>query len=164
MAIKTVWIPGTVTQLERADSAPYGTRYGWGMTFTGFQGETYWFHLAIPVVTSEEALKLKEVALLFKTSYCFVRAVHLYDGVRKIHEFGGLSLNGDHSAGVTPGVNNWTVDDTPLSFGLGVSVAVEFQSLGGGWHPPIALDITFFGAGATFETSPASATRSSRTS
>jgi uncharacterized protein DUF6623 len=160
MAIKAaMWVHGhnvLPEYVDRLDNIPgagvNGLRKGWGVTFRG-QGHSFnWFHFSMPtpVILDDTRPPLKKIFVFYKTNHSKVTAIHLWDGIRKIHEIGNLNLQGDHTIG-TDASNNWIINP-PLTivYGLGISIGVQFSGFIDTPEPGIFFEIMFSSAGADY--------------
>jgi hypothetical protein len=127
----TLCVHGNIVQPEYPEHIDEVSRKGWGTTFWGKEDTTNWFHipLSLPVMLDGQKPKLTKVFVFFhNTSRSPITAVHLYDGPRTIMAWDGLRLSGDHGR-ATDRANTFLLDaPQEVSFGLGISVCVQFQS------------------------------------
>ena len=174
MIKSAVWVHGTSVEPEYP--VPSLVRKGWGTQIVG-NGSVFlkpgptldyewfgppsvwnWFHFALttPVIIDDARPRLTRCFVLFRADVAWVRAVHVWDANRKVAEFdtSGINLTGDY---MQIGTDNTFTLSTPevISFGLGISVSVEFQRgqipLGTGYVRMAGGEILFTTAGADFE-------------
>ena len=143
-----MWVHGTIVKAEYAVESM--TRKGWGTHFTGRPLTNNWFHIPIPTpgIFDEMRPPLVKVFVLYRATYAMITNVHIYDGSRPVKVFDGLNLSGDHSVDIDAS-NSWDIKPPlEITFGLGVSVSVEFLLQG----PDSAglPEILFTTAGADF--------------
>lgn len=126
----TLCVHGNIVQPEYPEQIDEVSRKGWGTTFWGKEDSTNWFHipLSLPIQLDGKKPKLTKAFVYFhNTSRSPITAVHIYDGPRLIKAFDDLRLSGDH--GRNPDrANTFTVEPTEVSFGLGISVSVQFPA------------------------------------
>lgn len=126
----TLCVHGNIVQPEYPEQIDEVSRKGWGTTFWGKEDSTNWFHipLSLPIQLDGKKPKLTKAFVYFhNTSRSPITAVHIYDGPRLIKAFDDLRLSGDH--GRNPDrANTFTVEPTEISFGLGISVCVQFPA------------------------------------
>jgi hypothetical protein len=170
MGLHQVWAHGTAFAppenpsqgLENVDNVPYtdvlGLRYGWGATWIGNAGSANWFHVSIPTPTivDDASASLQRVFVLFSTGQGLsgpgsggptVTDVHVWDGSARIQTFGGLQGWGDRR-GSLDSINTFVLPSAPrIRFGIGISVRVQFETIG-------EQRIEFAAAGADFELAP----------
>jgi len=134
-----MWVHGTIV---RAENPPdFEIRRGWGAQFGG-RAKSNWFHipLTIPVILDSVRPKLGRISVFYKTNGATIKSIHVFDGPTKIKAFDGLTLSGDHSKSLDAS-NSWAITPSlPISFGLGISIGVDFGNVPG--------DILFTTAGA----------------
>ncbi len=135
MALKAaMWVHGTIVEAEYPENlAPvYGdgiVRRGWGTHFWGKENTKNWFHIPFtnPVILDDMRPQLIKVFVLYKTEgWAKITNIHVFDGPRRVKEFNGLTLSGNHSGGIDAS-NSWNVNPPiTIASGLGISVGVEF--------------------------------------
>jgi len=149
MALKAAsWVHGTIVEAEFPVLSMI--RKGWGTMFTGRPATRNWFHIPIPtpVILDDIRPPLIKVFVFYRARSARITNLHIYDGFRKVKSFDALALSGDHSS-VLDSFNNWAI--TPplaISFGLGISVGVEFLEPTTTSAP---VDMLFTTAGADFQ-------------
>ena len=146
MPTHALWVHGTSVHQDTQGFYINELRAGWGAEFqsTGYA----WFQFAIPtpVILADKRAILNKVFVLYKAERgARVTALHLWDGPTKGQRWDNLNLSGDHSAAID-NENSWLPNAVPMSWGLGISVGVDFgqSSLAG------VPKITFSAAGADF--------------
>jgi hypothetical protein len=160
MSLKTsMWVHGTIAEVEDATGIAKTARMGWGTSFTGKPGKLNWFHFPIttPAILDDiQPLLVKVYVFYFSdqskgSGVPVIRNVQLYDGSQKIKSFDNLDLSGDHGS-KQDAQNSWAVDPPiKINHGLGVSVRVEFPTLTKPPDVPISsMDILFTAVGADF--------------
>jgi hypothetical protein len=146
MAHTSIWIPGTIIQVESPERLAHLSRKGWGAFFRQEEGFN-WFHL--PVTTP---WTLDDHHLALTTVFVFYRAIdgpqitniHLYSGPKRLHAFDGLHAAGENTVMKDGAMNMWDLPSPVfVDSGLGISVGVDFK-VGG--------EILFTGAGGYFQT------------
>ena len=153
------WVHGVSVQEEREGNFILKERHGYAAIFKTHGRE--WFHFAVPtpVMSDGDHSFVKKVFVLYKTGgTARITAIHVYDAGKRIAAFEKLSLTGDHSDNVDAW-NSWAMPKIPsgptsihmMSFGLGISVCVDFDGPTTGDVP----EIWFTAAGADFETGSA---------
>lgn len=150
--LETFWAHGTGFQIEDPNLLTGTQRVGWGTVFEGKSGAFTWAHISIPTpaMIGDRHTSLEKVYVLYKVNGARIRNVHIYDGPRKITAFDNLQLsaNEDRGAGVVP-ANTWVINPpAPVSFGIGISLGIQFSTIidyGKG-----ALEILLVSAGADF--------------
>jgi hypothetical protein len=149
MALKAaMWVHGTIVEAEFPVLST--VRKGWGTVFTGRGSTKNWFHIPFttPIILDDVRPPIVKVFVLYNATNARIANLHIYDGAKKVRFFDGLNLSGNHSNGLDAS-NNWAI--TPpvtISFGLGISVGVDFL------EPPSAdtsAKILFTSAGADFQ-------------
>ena len=131
-----------------------GDRRGWGVTYQGSIPSFNWFHAAIPTPTVVNYMRtrLDRVYVLYlSNNQVQIRHIHVWDGPNPIWGFNDLTgLHGDHSRHpFVDGQNSFKIPETPeVSFGIGISIGVEFLAEGAPQHG--APTILFTSAGADF--------------
>jgi hypothetical protein len=163
MPLKTsMWIHGSIGEVEDSASLTKAARKGVGRSFTGKPAKSTWFHfpIATPATLDDISPQLVKVYIFYVTdptnalgpasNVTRITNVHLYDGRQKIKSFDNLELKGDH--GSSADAQNSLAVNPPLkvSHGLGVSVKVQFAGLGPDLGNP-SMDILFTTAGADFQ-------------
>ncbi len=146
--LQASWIHGVAVQPEQELYSISKQRTGYAAIFRTHGAE--WFHFAIPtpVITDGQHSTVKKVFMLYKTEgTAKITAVHVYDAGAKIFAIDNLTLTGDHSQNLDSS-NTWLVTPHPMTFGLGISVHVDFGDATPGGVP----SIRFTTAGADFET------------
>jgi len=145
---QAMWVHGTSVQEEREGYFTSKRRKGFGAVFqtTG----TQWFHFAIPtpIIFDNKNSLIEKIFVYYRTTMnAKITAIHVYDGVVKIHSIDNLALNGDHSKKITLNHNTWLMNKQHNDHGgLGISVCVDF----GDSTPQGVSSITFCSAGADF--------------
>lgn len=108
--------------------------YGWGTEIQMAAGNaSNWFHVPFttvftPQVQDNLRYRLFQVYLLFRTDYATLTAIHVWDGAKKIAEFNGLKVVGDHSAGIEISNQYDVIPAALIRTGLGISFHVDFVS------------------------------------
>ena len=167
MGLHSMWAHGTAFAppehpsegLENVDNVPYtdvlGFRWGGGAVWKGDPGSANWLHVSIPtpVVVNSAAASLKRVFVLFSTGQGLsgqglggptLTDVHVWDGASRIQMFGNVQGWGDRRTSLDSNNTFALSSSTPISFGVGISVRVQFETIGD-------QRIEFAGAGAEFE-------------
>lgn len=156
MSLKAaMWVHGTIVEVEYpknldGDLIDGLARKGWGTYFWGKENTTNWFHIPMttPVILDGVRPQLEKVFVFYKTGgWTKITNIHVYDGVRTVKEFNGLSLTGAHHDGIDA-ENSWEINPPiTILYGLGISVGVEFgPHVIEGWPA-----ILFTTAGADFK-------------
>lgn len=163
----TMWVQGTIAQVEKPEDLQSFTRYGWGTLFTGKIHESShlnWFHFPIPTPAIDEGdrVEVTKIFVLYQTSLVvrepiyahnpIITAVHLWDGPSRITAFDNLELTGDHRFHIDSS-NSWTIEPPHrISRSLGISVGVQFR----GWRHDFRDNnyVIFAAAGAGFRKKP----------
>lgn len=120
-----VWIKGTLVQFEQP--VQNMVKRGWGSHFLATPMKN-WFHFAIttPVMIDEARSELVRISVFYRAENTVIRSIHLYDGLKLARHFDDLEFTGDHSENKDDS-NSWTIHPPmEISFGLGVSLGVEF--------------------------------------
>ncbi len=119
------WTHGHSMEIEYPELMASAIRRGYAYEIEGKPGTSNWFHFAIPtpVIINDVRLQIDSIMLRMTTGSVdsFVRAVHIYDGERRIAVHEDVYLVED----------NWfvrfAVPDAPyLQWGLGISLGVGF--------------------------------------
>lgn len=114
-----------------------GRRQGFGATYQGVNEENSfnWFHAMIPtpVVLDGTSTRLERVFVLYETSNpVFVREIHVWDGPNFIQAFDvGGAGHGPFSRTLEDGITRFEIEEDKkpqVSFGIGISIRVEFGS------------------------------------
>jgi hypothetical protein len=170
MGTHAMWVHGTAFAppenpsqgLENVDNVPYtdvlGLRQGWGATWVGDKGSASWFHVSIPTptVVDDSFASLKRVFVLFSTGQGVsgpglggptVTDVHVWDGSSRIQTFGNLQGWGDRRGALDTSNTFVLAPASGVRFGVGISVRVQFETIG-------EQRIELAAAGAEFELAP----------
>ena len=121
-----MWVHGHNMQIEYSDRLNSIWRAGMFIRIEGKQSTKNWFHFAIPtpVIVDGNRLRAGSVMIRFKTGSVdsFIRAIHVYDGERRIATYNNLNL--------APNNWEWPRFDIPgnpeIRWGLGISIGVGF--------------------------------------
>lgn len=133
-AVATMWVHGNSVQQEKTVAGMNMERYGWGTKIQMAAGNaSNWFHIPLttmftPQVQDNLRYRLFQVYLLFRTDYATLTAIHVWDGAKKIAEFNGLQVVGDHSAGIEISNQYDVIPAALIRTGLGISFHVDFVS------------------------------------
>ncbi|GAA4636922.1 hypothetical protein GCM10023196_088680 [Actinoallomurus vinaceus] len=121
-----------------------GLREGFGAYYYLKEGQSNWFHIAIPtpVIVEDRRATLGRVMILFSVTAQFgaLRSVHVWDGPNRILQRDGLSVDGNHS-GSLDAFNTFNVNHDGIAWGVGISML--FSAPGG-------AEIYFASAGGDF--------------
>src|SRR3954447_22417986 len=152
MGLHSMWAHGTAFAppehpsegLENVDNVHYtdvlGFRWGGGAVWKGDPGSASWFHISVPTpaIVDGTAAKLNRVFVLFTTGQGYslptqggplITDVHVWDGANRIQTFGNLQGFGDRRT-VLDANNTFALTSAPqISFGVGISVRVEFTTI-----------------------------------
>lgn len=121
-----MWVHGHNMQIEYSDRLDSIWRAGMFIRIEGKPSTKNWFHFAIPtpVIVDGNRLRAGSVMVRFKTGSvdAFIRAIHVYDGERRIATHNNLNL--------APNNWEWPRFDIPgnpeIRWGLGISIGVGF--------------------------------------
>ena len=141
-----LWEHGNVVQCEAPERLKGSMYLGWGSEFSGRPSSTNWFHLPVTTPAVKDAARpvLGKVFVLYETTgSARITAVHLYDGKEEIRSFDGLGLAGAHRGAIDAANCFYVTPPVTVSYGLGVSVCVDFGT-------SADSSISFASAGADF--------------
>lgn len=121
-----MWVHGHNMQIEYPDRLESVWRAGMYIRVEGKPGLSNWFHFAIPtpVIVNGNRLRADSVMVRFRTGSAdaFVKAIHIYDGEKKIAAHDNL--------GLAPNKWEWPRFDVPsnpkIRWGVGISIGVGF--------------------------------------
>ena len=121
-----MWVHGHNMQIEYPDRLESVWRAGMYIRVEGKPGLSNWFHFAIPtpVIVNGNRLRADSVMVRFRTGSrdAFVKAIHIYDGEKKIASHDNL--------GLAPNKWEWPRFDVPrnpeIRWGVGISIGVGF--------------------------------------
>jgi hypothetical protein len=121
-----MWVHGHSMQIEYPDRLSSIKRRGMYIRVEGKSGMSNWFHFAIPtpVIVNDNRLRADSVMVRFRTGSvdAFVKAIHVWDGERRIATHDNL--------GLAPTRWEWPRFDVPgtpkIRWGLGISIGVGF--------------------------------------
>lgn len=120
----TIWMHGTSSQEEHAETLKSKRRAGFYAVYEGKPSTVNRFHFAIPTpaISNGKRFKLDSVTLVFMTDPdVSVTNISIYDGRSKIDAYNNLSLTGEHYH------ERFDVrHDIMVRFGVGISIEVNF--------------------------------------
>ena len=148
MPLHASWVHGNTVTIETPQSVRTHTPQGRGSSIDLHPGAATWLHIAIPTPVFVDDVRLRALRfflLLSTASGAKITEVHLWDGLRRIHE-DSTTLWGDHSAIGTP--NTFVPPGRHLAqFGTSISFLARASDDNHGGH-----SFTVFSAGADFST------------
>ncbi len=130
-----------------------GDRRGWGVTYQGSLPSFNFFHAPIPTptVVNDVRTRLDRIYVLYlSNNQVQIRLIDVWDGPNPIRRLELPGLHGNFSRHpFEEGKNTFKIPETPeVSFGIGISIGVEFLARGAPQHG--AATILFTSAGADF--------------
>lgn len=147
MAHTSIWVPGTIVQVECPERLAHLIRKGWGTFFRQEKGFN-WFHIpvATPWTLDGHHLALTTVFVFYRaTNGPRITNIHIYSGPKRVQAFDGLHAAGENTVMKDGAMNMWDLPSPVfVDSGLGISVGVDFKDGG---------EILFTGAGGYFQTS-----------
>jgi hypothetical protein len=125
--LQALWVHGSAVQPEREGYFVTRRNYKTGTLFKTHGSEWFHFPVPTPVIVDGDRAQLVKCFVLFETgSGAKITDVEVYDGEKKIADFGGLSLTGKHTTSVDA-QNSWVISPgKDLIFGVSISVRVDF--------------------------------------
>lgn len=127
MSMYASWVHGNAVTVESPENCRRVGHFGWGGDFSLTPGKASWFHIPVPtpVIVADTRTRVQRLFVLYLAEGCEIRNLHVYDGSAKVHEFNGLSLDGEHRTGLD-GANTFDLPNPhTLIFGLGLTVFVQ---------------------------------------
>jgi hypothetical protein len=120
-----MWIHGHSLQIEYPERLSKVERKGFSAKLISVgAAQPNWLHFAIPtpVIVDGDRLRVGSVLVRFKCGQAFVKAVHVYDGEKKIAAKDNLNLSPEQWH-----VERMEVPGNPeISWGIGISILVDF--------------------------------------
>jgi len=151
MAITAMWAHGTTVAVENPENTASIRRFGWGTDVEVTPGKACWFHGAVPIpalLGGPNRAKLVRVIVFFdsRNRSGALRAVHIWDGDKKLFQSQDLLVEGTH-LGLGDPKNTFTLP-TPQEVFAGVNIAFLYRANIGidTPIPPAQFRITSFGA------------------
>ena len=152
--VSSSWTHGVSVQIEDPSQIASLSRRGFAAQLRTYSQT--WVHFAIPtpVIQSGTRLRLQRVMLLWSTdqvtyslppqAFAYVRALHVWDGDKKLAEFGGFNTIGHCTTTIGCGyevINPFNIPGAPyVNYGIVVSllidapVGVNLKSVGGDFY------------------------------
>jgi hypothetical protein len=148
MPLHASWVHGNTVTIETPQSVRTLTPQGRGSSIDLHPGAATWLHIAIPtpVIVGDVRVRAQKFFLLLSTaSDVKVTEVHIWDGLRRIHEE-TTTLWGNHSAIST--INTFVPPGRHFAqLGTSISFLARATDANHGGH-----SFTVFSAGADFST------------
>lgn len=160
MPLRTsIWVHGTIVQVENPDALANTVRKGRGTAFTGKSASFNWFHFPVPTPSVLDNIRplLAKVFVYYDSIQGLsptIEKIHLWDGGQQIKTFEQLNLTGSHG-NQQDAMNTFAVDPpVKIIHGLVICVGVRFpvKKIPPDFIPDLTdLNILFTAAGADFQ-------------